>query len=304
MCSISNGVSAFTRGTFLPVTSSFFMFYLYGAPGVRMAALQGLQQIHVATHDSIGTGEDGPTHQPVALAALYRAMPNVLYIRPCDSEEVAGAFACALAATETPTIISLSRQPLPQYPRHSSRDGVARGAYVFVEAGEGDGDGGGGNDDDDDDDDDDEQRRHNHFDVTLIGVGSEMGLAMRTRELLAREHGVRARVVSFPCARLFERQPRAYRRAVLRPQAGRPTVAIEAYAAAGWERYADAAFCMRRFGKSLPSAGAYEFFGFAAANIAPRVRDLVAEVARDGIGCLRGDFRDLNGGPLGIGFEH
>lgn len=293
MCAISNGLAAFNKGTFLPVTSSFFMFYLYAAPAVRMAALQGLQQIHIATHDSIGTGEDGPTHQPIALPALYRAMPNTLYIRPCDSEEVVGAFLAALQATETPTIISLSRQNLTQYPQCSSRDGVARGAYVFV---------GGASDDnnnarEENDDDDD-------FDVTLLGVGSEMGYTMQTRALLRSQYGIRARVVSFPCPRLFEQQPREYKQSVLRPQAGKPTVVIEAYAANGWERYADAGVSMRRFGKSLPSKAAYDFFGFQADVIAPKVKNLVDEVRRDGVGCLRGDFRDLNGGPLGVGFEH
>ncbi|RWA06380.1 hypothetical protein EKO27_g8715, partial [Xylaria grammica] len=172
MAAISNGLAAYNKGTILPVTSSFFMFYLYAAPGVRMGALQRLQAIHIATHDSIGTGEDGPTHQPIELAALYRAMPNILYIRPADSEETAGAFIAALRATESPSIISLSRQPLPQYPQHSSREGVQRGAYVFI-------------------DEDD-------ADVTLIGVGSEMQFAVEARRVLRADYGVRARVVSFP----------------------------------------------------------------------------------------------------------
>ncbi|CAH0045688.1 unnamed protein product [Clonostachys solani] len=277
MCAISNGLAAFKKGTFLPVTSSFFMFYLYAAPAVRMAALQGLQQIHIATHDSIGTGEDGPTHQPIALPALYRAMPNLLYIRPCDSEEVAGAFLSAIQATETPTIISLSRQNLTQFPQNSSREGVATGAYVFAES--------------------------EDFDVTLIGVGSEMGYTMETRDLLASEYGIKARVVSFPCPRLFEQQSRQYKQSVLKPRSGKATVVIEAYAANGWERYADASFSMRRFGKSLPSKAAYEFFGYVPAKMAPKIKDLVEEVRREGIEVLRGDFRDLNG-PLGVGFEH
>ena len=253
------------------------MFYLYAAPAVRMAALQGLQQIHIATHDSIGTGEDGPTHQPIALPALYRSMPNTLYIRPCDSEEVAGAFIAAIQSTETPTIISLSRQTLTQYPQHSSREGVQKGAYVFVE--------------------------QDDFDVTLIGVGSELGYAMQTRDILQSEHGIKARVVSFPCPRLFEQQTREYKHSVLKPSSGKPAVVIEAYAANGWERYADASFSMRRFGKSLPSKAAYEYFGFQPARMAPKVKELVEEVRANGIGSLRGDFRDLNG-PLGVGFEH
>ncbi|KAH7125814.1 Transketolase, thiamine diphosphate binding domain-containing protein [Dactylonectria macrodidyma] len=279
MCAISNGLAAFSKGTFIPMTSSFFMFYLYAAPAVRMAALQGLQQIHIATHDSIGTGEDGPTHQPIALPALYRAMPNTLYIRPCDSEEVAGAFIAAIQATETPTIISLSRQSLPQYPQHSLREGVRMGAYVFVEA-----DG-------------------NDFDVTLIGVGSEMGFTMQARDVLLNEHGIESRVISFPCPRLFEQQSRDYKQSVLKSRSGKPTVVIEVYAANGWERYADASVSMRRFGKSLPSETAYEYFGFQPVKIASKIKDLVEEVKRDGVEVLRGDFRDLNGG-LGVGFEH
>lgn len=277
MCSISNGLVAFNRGTFLPITSTFFMFYIYAAPAVRMGALQGLQQIHIATHDSIGTGEDGPTHQPIALPALYRAMPNILYIRPCDSEETVGAFTAAIKATETPSIISLSRQGLTQYPQFSSRDGVQKGAYVFVEEAD--------------------------FDVTLIGVGSEMGFAMQTKEKLAEEYGIKARVVSFPCQRLFQQQSKDYRESVLKHKSGKPVVVIEAYAANGWERYADASISMRRFGKSLPGAKAYEYFGFQPPLMAAKISSLVQETKQNGIESLRGDFRDLNG-SLGIGFEH
>lgn len=276
MCSISNGIAAFNKGTFLPITSSFFMFYLYAAPAVRMAALQGLQQIHIATHDSIGTGEDGPTHQPVELAALYRTMPNVLYIRPADSEEVAGAFVAALEATETPTIISLSRQNLTQYPQYSSREGVAKGAYVFYDV--------------------------EDFDVTLIGVGSELMFAMETKDILEQD-GIKARVVSFPCQRLFEQQSKAYKQSVLKQSSKKPTVVIEAYAANGWERYADASISMRRFGKSLPSKAAYEYFGFQPSVMAPKIKALIKEVEKEGIDSLRHDFRDLNG-YLAAKFEH
>jgi dihydroxyacetone synthase len=277
MASISNGLAAFNKGTILPITSTFFIFYIYAAAGIRMGALQGLQQIHIATHDSIGMGEDGPTHQPIALAALYRAMPNFLYVRPCDTEEVAGAFIAALNATSTPTMISLSRHAVPQYPANTSRDGVQRGAYVFAEEA--------------------------NADVTLIGVGAEMCFAVQTRDILAAEHGIKARVVSFPCQRLFEQQSREYKQEVLQYQAQRPIVVIEAYAANGWERYADAGISMSGFGKSLPGSKAYEHFGYDAQTIAPKVRDLVEEVRREGIGCLRGLFRDLNG-TMGYAFEH
>lgn len=234
-----------------------------------MGALQGLQQIHIATHDSIGTGEDGPTHQPIALAALYRAMPNLLYIRPCDSEETAGAFVSALKATSSPTIISLSRQNLEQYPQYSCREKAQKGAYVFVE--------------------------EEDADVTLIGVGAEMVFAMRTRELLQEKFNIKARVVSFPCQRLFEQQSIEYKRSVLKYKST-PRVVIEAYAVNGWERYADAGFSMSSFGHSLPGPAAYKYFGFDEQVIAPKVADFVADAKRDGLDSLRGEFRDLNDG--------
>ncbi|KAK4033255.1 putative dihydroxyacetone synthase [Parachaetomium inaequale] len=271
MAAISNGLAAFNKGTILPITSTFFMFYLYAAPAVRMGALQRLQAIHIATHDSIGTGEDGPTHQPIELAALYRAMPNLLYIRPCDSEETAGAFLAALSATSTPSILSLSRHNLPQYPQHSRREGVARGAYVFIEEADG-------------------------ADVTLIGVGSEMGFAVGAREVLRERFGIKARVVSFPCQRLFEMQPREYRAEVLRYGEGIPRVVIEAYAVNGWERYAEAGYSMSSFGHSLPGAAAYKYFGFGEEVIAERVSAFVGEVKREGMESMRGEFRDLNVG--------
>ncbi|KAK4123501.1 transketolase [Parathielavia appendiculata] len=268
MAAISNGLAAFNKGTILPVTSSFFMFYLYAAPAVRMGALQQLRTIHIATHDSIGTGEDGPTHQPIELAALYRAMPNLLYIRPADSEETAGAFIAALSAPDTPSIISLSRQNLTQYPEYSRRDGVTKGAYVFIEQAD--------------------------ADVTLIGVGSEMGFAVRARDVLRDKYGLRARVVSFPCQRLFEKQPREYKAAVLGYRTRIPRVVIEAYAVNGWERYVDAGYSMSSFGHSLPGAAAYKYFGYDEELIAERISGFVSVVKSEGMESIRGEFRDLN----------
>ncbi|KAF5520744.1 Dihydroxyacetone synthase [Colletotrichum aenigma] len=268
MASIANGLAAFNKGAILPVTSSFFMFYIYAAPGVRMGALQRLQQIHIATHDSIGTGEDGPTHQPIALPALYRAMPNLLYIRPCDSEETAGAFIAAMEAKESPTIISLSRQNLEQYPQFTSRDKVLKGAYVFKE--------------------------EQDADVTLIGVGAEMVFAAKTAKLLAEKHNIKARIVSFPCQRIFDKQSIEYKRQVLQYRSKAPRVVIEAYAVNGWERYADAGYSMSSFGHSLPGPDAYKYFGFDENVIAPEVAKLVEEVRANGVDSLRGEFRDLN----------
>lgn len=233
-----------------------------------MGALQHLQAIHIATHDSIGTGEDGPTHQPIALPALYRAMPNVLYIRPCDTEETAGAFIAALEAKNTPSILSLSRQTLEQYPQHSNRDGVLKGAYVFIEQAD--------------------------AEVTLIGIGAEMCFAVKAREVLSSKYNIKARIVSFPCQRLFDAQPLSYKREVLQYRSKAPRVVIEAYAVNGWERYADAGFSMKTFGKSLPGKDAYKFFGFNEEVIAERVKGLVEEVREEGVESLRGEFRDLN----------
>lgn len=204
-------------------------------------------------------------------------MPNILYIRPCDSEETAGAFIAAIKANTTPSIISLSRQNLTQYPEHSSREGVQRGAYVLME--------------------------QEDADVTLIGIGAEMFCAVETKKLLEAEFGIKARVVSFPCQRLFEQQSKEYKQSVLKYRSNAPRVVIEAYAVNGWERYADAGYSMSTFGKSLPGKVAYEYFGFDAKKIAPKVKALVEEVKSEGIGSLRGDFRDLNG-TMGYGFEH
>lgn len=264
MASASNGMAAFNKGTFLPITSSFFMFYIYAAPGVRMGALQNLQVIHIATHDSIGTGEDGPTHQPIELAALYRAMPNFHYIRPCDSEEAAGAVMAAIHAKETPSMISVSRQKNPQYPGHSSREGVQKGAYVFIE--------------------------EKNADVTLIGVGAEMRFAVEAREALIAK-GIKARVVSFPCQRIFEKQSKEYKKSVLGTA---PRVVIEAYSPNGWERYADAGYSMHSFGQSLTGNVVYERFNYNGEKIAGKVKGFVEEVKREGIESLRGDFRDMN----------
>ena len=269
---LSDGLAAFNKGTFLPVTLTFFIFYIYAAPGIRMGALQGLQQIHIATHDSIDTGEDGPTHQPVELPALYRAMPNLLYIRPCDTEEVACAFITALNASSTPTMISLSRQNIAHFPQHSSREGVQKGAYVSVE--------------------------QEKADVTIIGMGSEMGFAVQTMD-----HNIKARVVSFPCQRLFDQQSKQYNQSVLRYKSKAPIVVIEAYVAYGWAKYADAGISMSSSGKSLPGAEAYKYFGFEPPVMATKIKSLVEEVQREGVESLRGDFRGLNG-TLGYGSEH
>jgi dihydroxyacetone synthase len=229
--------------------------------------LQRLQQTHIATHDSIGTGEDGPTHQPIALAALYRAMPNLLYIRPCDSEETAGALIAAPEATDSPNILSLSRQALEQYSEHPSQDGVLRGAYVFIE--------------------------EETPDVTLLGVGAEMCFAVQRRDELAK-HGITARVVSFPCQRLFQQQPIAYRRQVL---GSASRVVIEAYAVKRVGAVRRRGLQHVLFGKSLPGKDAYAFFSFEAGSVATKLRAWLDDFAGLGAEGLRSEFADLNDVP-------
>ncbi|CAK7216055.1 hypothetical protein SEUCBS140593_002741 [Sporothrix eucalyptigena] len=264
MCAVANGLAAFAPNTIVPVTSSFFMFYLYAAPAVRMGALQHLQVIHVATHDSIGMGEDGPTHQPIELANLYRAMPNLLYIRPADSEETAGAWVAAIQAKKQPVIISTSRHAVPQL-AETRRDGVLRGAYVLQEDAE--------------------------AVLTLIGVGAELSHVVEVAARLRNDHGIATRVVSFPCQRLFEAQPLEYRRQVLQRHRVRAIIAYEPYAPNGWERYANAAASVKRFGHSLPSKAAYKYFGFDATSLLEKTLDYLNRLDADEL--LAREFVDL-----------
>jgi dihydroxyacetone synthase len=248
------------------------MFYLYAAPAVRMGALQHLQVIHAASHDSIGMGEDGPTHQPIELAALYRTMPNILYIRPGDSEETAGAWIEAIKARHMPSLISTSRHALPQLSGLTKRTEVAKGAYVLEEV-------------------------DGRADLTLIGAGAELNLAVSVASELREKHGLKVRTVSFPCQRLFEQQPLEYKRQVLQRQNEVPAVVIEAYAANGWERYANAAICMstKRFGKSLPGLKAYEYFGFELEAMVKVTLGYIKDLKSDP--GLKYDFVELNKPP-------
>ncbi|KAF2090192.1 dihydroxyacetone synthase [Saccharata proteae CBS 121410] len=264
MAAIANGMAAFAPNCVIPVTSSFFMFYLYAAPAVRMGALQHLQVIHAATHDSIGMGEDGPTHQPIELAALYRAMPNLLFFRPGDGEETAGAWIAAINAKNTPSMISTSRHGLPQQ-KTTRRDGVAKGAYVLEEV--------------------------DNADITLIGVGAELCMAVDVAVSLREKADIKVRVVSFPCQRLFEKQDLRYKRDTLQRHKGIPAVVIEPYSANGWERYADAAICMKGFGKSLPSKKAYVHFGFETGKMTETVKGYLESLKKDEL--LRREFVEL-----------
>jgi dihydroxyacetone synthase len=218
--------------------------------------------IHAATHDSIGMGEDGPTHQPIENAAYFRALPNFLYIRPADSEETAGAWTVAIKAKGTPSLVSTSRHKLPQL-KQTRRDLVAKGGYVIEE--------------------------NDKATLTLIGVGAELSHALGVHEKL-REQGIETRVVSFPCQRLFDQQSTEYKRSVLQRHRI-PAVVIEPYASNGWERYADAAACLTRFGHSLPGTAAYKYFGFDVGALTTRVLGYVEKLRGDEL--LRHEFVEI-----------
>lgn len=261
MVAIANGIAAFHKGMFLPVMSTFFMFWLYAAPAARMSALQHLRFIGIATHDSIGIGEDGPTHQPVALASFYRALPNLNFIRPADAEEVIGAWQVALEQQETPSLLVLSRQAVPLLDG-SRRDGVAKGGYVIYPA-------------------------HGDAqtpDLTLLATGSEVSRAVEVARKLETS-GLAVRVVSLPDMSAFDAQPAEYRRTVI-PSDTSLVVAIEAWASYGWARYAHAGCHMHTFGISAPQDVLFEHFGFGVDNLAQTIQSYVRS-RTDASGAIR-----------------
>jgi transketolase len=244
MAAAMNGMAL--HGGVIPYSGTFFVFTDYMRPAIRLAALMRLRVIHVLTHDSIGLGEDGPTHQPVEHLASLRAMPGVLMFRPADTMETAEAWELALRRADGPSLIALSRQALPALRSDAGENRTARGGYVLAEA---------------------EGPRQ----VTLIATGSEVTIAMTARDQLAAE-GIRAAVVSLPCWELFSQQSEDYRAGVL---GGCLRVGIEAGASFGWERWlgADGIFIgMTSFGASAPADELYKHFGITADAIALAVR--------------------------------
>jgi len=255
MAAAMNGIAL--HGGFIPYGGTFLTFADYSRPAIRMAALMGLRVIHVMTHDSIGLGEDGPTHQPVEHLASLRAIPNLLVFRPADAVETAEAWDCALRAEDRPSILCLSRQALPTF--RSDTDGVnkvARGAYLVINP---------------------QDRR----DVTLIATGSEVAIAMEAARLLEKA-GVLAAVVSAPCLELFARQPEDYRRAVL---GERPRVGIEAAIEGGWARLIGdhGEFVgMTGFGASAPANVLYREFGITPEAVVLAAKRSIARSSSKG----------------------
>jgi transketolase len=254
---VSNGLSL---SKLRPLWSTYLTFSDYARPAIRLSALMELPVIHLFTHDSIGLGEDGPTHQPVEQLASLRAIPGLDVIRPADANEVAEAWRVALDRTHQPVALVLTRQDVPviDRTRYAPAEGLRRGGYVLADA-----EGGGP-------------------EVVLIATGSEVALALAAHEELSGE-GVRSRVVSLPCWELFDRQDAAYRDEVLPPEVA-ARVSVEEASTLGWDRYVGpqgARIGMHTFGSSAPLKDVQTKFGFTP--------DRLAEAAREMLGAAKGN---------------
>lgn len=246
MVAAANGITLHgaTRG----FGSSFFIFTDYCRPSIRLAALMECPTILVFTHDSIGLGEDGPTHQPIEHLASFRAMPNLNLIRPCDGNETSAAWKVALESKATPTLIVLTRQNLPPLTSDDVRNHpLEKGGYVLREA-------------------------MGDPKIVLVATGSEVHVCVKAAESLESE-GVAVRVVSLPSTFLFDRQSKDYRESVI-PK-GVPSLSVEAGATFGWSKYVDGSIGIDQFGVSAPSSVAMAHFGFTSDNVAVRAKALL-----------------------------
>lgn len=248
MAAIMNGMAL--HGGIIPFGGTFFVFSDYMRPAMRLAALMGIRVIYVLTHDSIGVGEDGPTHQPIEHLASYRCMPNILTFRPCDVVETAEVWQIALETEDKPSILALTRQNLPML-RDSAKENLSlRGGYIIRG---------------------DEKKRQ----ATIIATGSEVSLAVAARDKL-KEIGIEVAVVSMPCCELFDAQPIDYQERVL---GSAPRIAVEAAAKYGWEKYVGLkgdVIGMDGFGASGPAEELYEHFGITLEEVVDAVKDCLA----------------------------
>jgi transketolase len=252
MAAALNGMAA--HGGVRPYGSTFFVFADYMKPSIRLAALMGLPVIYVFTHDSIGVGEDGPTHQPIEQLAMLRSIPDLTVIRPADATETAEAWRMALERTDGPTALVLTRQKLPVLDRVSLAPAAEtrRGGYVLYDPPSG-------------------------MDAIIIATGSEVHAALEAARRLAPE-GIRTRVVSLPSWEVFSAQPRAWQEQVL-PPGIRARVSVEAGTDFGWHRWVTedgACLAINRFGASAPGDRLFQEFGFTASHVADAVRRILA----------------------------
>jgi transketolase len=247
------------HGGVIPYGGTFFVFADYCRPAIRLAALQHIAPIFIFTHDSIGLGEDGPTHQPIEHMASLRAIPNLTVIRPADANETAVAWKIALEKRDGPVALLLTRQGLPVYDREKMGDvsGVEKGAYVLLDT------------------------DRVYPDVILIATGSEVQFAVEAHAKLA-EQGIGARVVSMPSWEIFKKQPEDYQNSVLPPSV-KARVGIEAGVDMGWGRWLGPQGVMmgiERFGASAPYKVIYEHFGFTTDNVVLRALDAIDKSKR------------------------
>lgn len=242
MGAIMNGI-ALHQG-FIPYGGTFLAFVDYLKPALRLSALMGLRVIYVMTHDSIGLGEDGPTHQPIEQLASLRAVPNLHVFRPCDAVEVAESWTCAVESHKTPSVLTLTRQKLPLLRESADENLTQKGGYVL--------------------------RSSENSKVTLIATGSEVEIAVQVFETLKKK-GISSQVVSMPCTSLFDAQDPVYKKSVL---GSGLRVAIEAASPLGWDKYVGEdglIFGMTTFGASAPYQELYQHFGFTSENITSKI---------------------------------
>ena len=254
MCGCCSGMAL--HGGVRPYASTFFVFTDYARPSMRLAAMMELPVIYVMTHDSIGIGEDGPTHQPIEHLASLRAIPNMCVIRPADANETAYAWRAAMVRKDGPTVLVLTRQGLPILDRSklAGAEGVVKGAYVLS------------------------KEQGDRADVVLLASGSEVHLILDAQERLAAE-GIQARVVSMPSWELFREQPQDYRDEVLPPQV-KARLAVEAGSPQGWRDWVGDAgdmIAIEKFGASAPSKVLFKHYGLTVENIVERAKRLVAK---------------------------
>lgn len=245
MAGMMNGMA--TYGTVIPAGGTFLNFVSYAAGAVRLSSLAHQRVIYIATHDSIGLGEDGPTHQPIETLAHFRALPNMMVWRPADGNETSAAYYMALTSKQTPSIIALTRQNLPQLEGSTLQDAI-KGGYVALE---------------------DKEAA-----VTLVSTGSEVSICLEAVKYLKDNNDIKARVVSMPCVEVFDAQDKEYRLSVI-PD-GIPAMSVEVMSTLGWEKYTHEQFGLNRFGASGPYKEVYKVRAY---NLSPLMTGEVAPVS-------------------------